>query len=102
MTLLQEHVTTGRLIILPIAILGPAIVIVSTGILQRYPQDMSIRSVVAVLAAVIYLAAILPQILIFRLITGIAHHVVDDNGLFSIIVTEVLVSLGLLFYRLRK
>lgn len=101
MNSLNDPVILGRLLILPLAALCPVIVMISTRILRKYPRNLWIRSICTIVLAIIYVGVVVVQMLIFRLVAGV-RHVTNDKVVFSIVLFENLIAIGLLFYRLKQ
>ena len=59
------------------------------------------RRVSTIVSAILYVGVVASQILIFRMVASV-RHVTNDNIVFSILLFENLVALGLLFYRLEQ
>jgi hypothetical protein len=96
-----NEVIGGRLIIFPFAPLCPLIVLLCTGVLKRHRTNLWIRGFSTILSAILYLGVVGAQLLLFRMVSRV-QHATSDGVVFSTLLLENLISLGILFYRLAR
>jgi len=101
MNWIEHRIVVGRLLLLPFAVIPWIIVWVYTGVLRRFHQDIRIRYVSAFLSVCLYFGVVMTQMLLFSAITGIQRSTSDDVA-FMVLFIENLISIGLLFYRLKN
>jgi hypothetical protein len=97
----EHRIVVGRLLLLPFAVIPWTIVLVYTSLLRRFHQNIRIRYVSAFLSVCLYFGVVISQMLLFSAITGIQRSTSDDVA-FVVLFFENLISIGLLFYRLRN
>jgi hypothetical protein len=100
MNWLEQPMMLGRLLLLPLAAIQWAIVLVYTGIIRRFRQDLRVRYASAFLSVCLYSGVVVSQLWLFSRITGILRSTSDDY-VFIILFVENLISIGLLLYRLK-
>jgi len=101
MNWVHSSLVTGRLLLILLSPVLWALVISHTAVLRAHPRNIWIRSASTVLAALCYFGVIVAQILIFSRIEKI-QRVTNDDIAFLILLFENIISLGLLFSRLKK
>src|SRR5579859_5527893 len=101
MSWLNNEITKGRLLVLLLAICCPLIVMLSTGLFRKYPLNLRARALSTVVLAIIYTGIVMTQMWAFRRVAHV-KPVTSDDFVFLVLFLENLISIGLLFYRLRK
>jgi hypothetical protein len=98
---IEHRIVVGRLLLLPFAAFQWAIVLVHTGLLRKFHNNSRIRIFSASLSVCVCFGIVIAQMLLFSSITGIQRST-SDGFTFLVLLIENLISVGLLFYRLRK